>query len=84
MDDWRAAPLNNAVRALAEYAEKLTREPAACRKEDVERLRAAGWCDASIHDAVQAAALFNYINRIADALGVEPESGAIAWGRGKV
>ena len=78
--DWREAPLTNAVRALLEYADKLTRTPAACTAADVERLRAAGWCDLSIHDAVQAAALFNYINRIADALGVDGESGLPVWG----
>jgi uncharacterized peroxidase-related enzyme len=80
-DDWRAAPLNRAVRALLEYAEKVTLRPAACTAADVEALRAAGWCDLSIHDAAQAVALFNYINRVADALGVDPEEGLPVWGR---
>lgn len=39
----------------------------------IESLRAAGWSDAQIHDAVQVIALFNYYTRLADALGVEPE-----------
>ena len=78
--DWREAPLNNAMRALLEYADKLTREPASCSAADVERLRTVGWCDLSVHDAVQSAALFNYINRIADALGVDGETGLPVWG----
>lgn len=60
------------------YALKLTRTPADCAQADVAALRAAGASDPEIHATVQVAAFFNYINRIADALGVdpEPESGA--------
>ncbi len=78
--DWSAAPLSNAVRTLLEYAEKLTRAPATCTRDDIEALRRAGWCDASIHDAVQVVAYFNYINRVADALGVELEADLPRWG----
>ncbi len=80
VDNWRAAPLSNAMRALTEYAEKVTRTPAQCAREDIETLRRAGWCDGSIHDAVQVVAYFNYINRVADALGVEIEPGLPRWG----
>lgn len=40
---------------------------------DLERLRRVGLSDRDILDAVQVVAYFNYINRIADALGVDPE-----------
>ncbi len=50
-------------------------------REDVETLRAAGWDDRAIHDATQVCAYFNYINRIADALGVEMEDWLDAAGR---
>jgi alkylhydroperoxidase family enzyme len=40
---------------------------------DIADMRAAGWDDRAIHDATQVCAYFNYINRIADALGVHPE-----------
>ena len=39
----------------------------------MDALRAAGWDDTQIHDAVQVIAFFNYITRIADALGVDLE-----------
>ena len=39
----------------------------------MEALRAAGWEDRAIHDACQVVAYFNYVNRIADGLGVDPE-----------
>ena len=59
------------------YVEKLTLHPQRCRREDVDALRAAGADDLEIHATVQVAAYFNYINRVADALGVdlEPEMG---------
>jgi len=43
------------------------------REEDVAALRRAGLDDAGIHDVAQITALFNYYNRIADGLGIDPE-----------
>jgi uncharacterized peroxidase-related enzyme len=60
-------------RALCAFAEKLTREPAAMGRADVEALRAVGLGDGEIHDAAQVVGYFNDINRVADALGVDPE-----------
>jgi alkylhydroperoxidase family enzyme len=65
--------LSGAQTALWRYAEKVTRAPWTCRRTDVDALRAAGAKDAEIHAAVQVIAYFNYINRVADALGVDPE-----------
>ena len=48
---------------------------------DLDALRAHGFDDRAIHDAVQVIAYFNYINRVADALGVEPEHFVRAWER---
>lgn len=77
--DWRGAPLSPGDRALCEFACKLTNEPAAMREADVAALRAAGFDDVAVHDATQVAGYFNYINRVADALGVEPETFVRAW-----
>ncbi len=71
--DWRTAGLDGPTRALLDFAEKLTVTPETCGKPDVETLRQAGWDDRAIHDATQVCSYFNYINRIADALGVPPE-----------
>lgn len=49
---------------------------------DVAALRAVGLSDAAIHDATQVVSYFNYINRVADALGVELETFVRAWGEG--
>ncbi len=71
--NWRRAGLEHATHALLEYGEQLTRSPSTVRLSDVERLRKIGWNDRAIHDAAQVVAYFNYINRIADGLGVDPE-----------
>ena len=44
------------------------------KEAHVERLRHRGLDDRGIHDAVQVISYFNYINRVADALGVDPET----------
>lgn len=50
-----------------------TRAPATLREQDVETLRQHGLTDRDILDAVEVIAYFNYINRVADALGIDPE-----------
>ncbi len=50
--------------------------------DDLEVLRAQGFDDVAIHDAVQVIGYFNYITRVADALGVEPEDFIRPWGTG--
>jgi uncharacterized peroxidase-related enzyme len=59
--------------ALCRYALALTVEPGTVRRSDVDALRAAGLSDRDIVDANQVTAYFNYVNRIADGLGVELE-----------
>lgn len=73
-----AFPWPRPMDVLLPFAIKLTASPGAMRRADLAPLRAAGLGDLAIHDAVQAIAYFNYINRIADGLGVdlEPEMGA--------
>lgn len=77
--DWRSAPLSDADRALCEFAAKLTHHQHEVRPEDLDRLRQHGFDDRAIHDATQVVAYFNYITRIADALGVEPEDFIKPW-----
>jgi len=60
--------------ALVSYALKLTREPAAVVEADLQPLRQAGLTDRDIVDLNQVVAYFNYVNRIAQGLGVELES----------
>jgi uncharacterized peroxidase-related enzyme len=61
------------VRALCDFAVALTDQPAAVDESQIEELRAQGWSDPAIHDAIQVIAYFNYVNRVADAVGIEGE-----------
>ena len=78
--DWHQAQLDSTDRALCAYAEQLTRTPRETGPEVIEELRSKGLDDRSIHDATQIIGFFNYINRMADALGVELEDFVRNWG----
>ena len=71
--DWTTAQLPDADRTLLQFAIDLTRTPGAMTRDHVEALRAAGFDDRAISDAVQIVSYFNYINRVADGLGVDLE-----------
>ena len=71
--DHREAALAPPDRALCEYALKLTLTPGAMGRADLDGLRAHGFSDAEISIATQVISYFNYINRIADGLGVDAE-----------
>jgi uncharacterized peroxidase-related enzyme len=78
--DWRTAPLTEVDRALCEFAARLTHDQHAMSPEDLDALRAHGLDDRALHDAVQVIAYFNYITRVVDSLGVEPEDFIRPWG----
>jgi uncharacterized peroxidase-related enzyme len=71
--DWRSAALPARDALLCEYAEKLTLRPREMSRDDVDRLRSAGFDELAIHDAIQVVSYFNYINRVADAVHVDVE-----------
>ena len=68
--DWRAVDLAPADRAMLEYVEMVTRDPRQVQPETLEGLRRAGFDDRGILQITMITAWFNYINRMADALGV--------------
>jgi uncharacterized peroxidase-related enzyme len=72
-EDWRSAGLDGATNALLEFAEKLTRNPSSIRPSDIGSLREQGFDDEGISSVTQVVAYFNYINRIAEGLGVAAE-----------
>jgi len=65
---------------LCSFAEKLTKSPQRMTQQDTQELRQAGFDDVAIHDAAQVVGYFNYINRVADALDVDPEDFVAPWG----
>jgi uncharacterized peroxidase-related enzyme len=73
--DYRNAKLEPADRVMLDFAVKLTLTPYKHTQEDVEKLRAVGFDDVGILQITLIAAFFNYINRVADALGVGKSGG---------
>ena len=71
--DWRQADLSEPDQALLDWAEKVTVKISEVGQANVDALRAAGFSDDAISDAAQVIAFFNYINRIAESLGVDLE-----------
>ena len=60
--------------AICRYSEKLTLSPKDMTEADLNPLKEVGFTDEDILDLVQVISYFNYINRIADAVGVPPEA----------
>ncbi len=65
--------MDEVTRALLDFVVKLTRTPGEMKPSDLDALRQQSLSELAIHDIVQVAAYFNYINRIADVLGVDLE-----------
>jgi uncharacterized peroxidase-related enzyme len=68
--DYRTAPITEQERTMCDYVVKLTRDAVQCSPADLDKLRAAGFDDKGILQITLIASWFNYINRVADALGV--------------
>jgi uncharacterized peroxidase-related enzyme len=71
--DYTTAPITDQERVMVEYAVKLTKDATRVSREDMDRLRQAGFDDRAILQITLIASWFNYINRVADALGVGRE-----------
>lgn len=73
VDDYRSAAISPKERALLDFAVKLTREPWGSTEANIATLRAAGWTDGAILDLTLVVAYFNFVNRLANGLGVDLE-----------
>jgi uncharacterized peroxidase-related enzyme len=71
--DYTTAPIAPQDRVMLDYVVKLTRDATKVWKDDIERLRSVGFDDRGILQITLIASWFNYINRVADSLGVGRE-----------
>jgi uncharacterized peroxidase-related enzyme len=71
--DYATAPITPQERVMLDYVIKLTKDATKVWKDDHEGLRAVGFDDKAILQITLIASWFNYINRVADALGVGRE-----------
>ncbi len=69
-DDYMSAPLSERDRVMLDYVVQLTRDATRIGPDDHARLRRVGFDDTGILQITLIASWFNYINRVADALGV--------------
>src|SRR5579859_3783578 len=72
-EDYQSAGLTPREVALLDYAVKLTKRPLDIGRDDLEALRSHGFNDEQLVDAVHCIGYFNFINRVLDGLGVDPE-----------
>jgi uncharacterized peroxidase-related enzyme len=68
--DYKTAPISEADRTMLDYVVQLTKDATRISKRDHENLHAVGFDDKAILQITLIASWFNYINRVADALGV--------------
>jgi alkylhydroperoxidase family enzyme len=70
LEDYRTAPIDARERALFAFIEKVNRQSNSVRRDDIDRLKAAGWSEDAIYDAITVCALFKFYNAWIDATGV--------------
>jgi len=66
------------LRPVLALARKLTLSPASVTSADADAMTAAGWDDAALYYAVAVTALFNFMNRFVEGLGIELEPSYVA------
>jgi alkylhydroperoxidase family enzyme len=73
MDDAMSANVGELNQQILRFTDRITMGAHTTTQEQIDNLKSAGLTEQMIHDVVQVAAYFNYVNRLADALGVEIE-----------
>jgi uncharacterized peroxidase-related enzyme len=76
--DLEAAPVDDRMRAILRYVGKLTSSPGALSQADADAVFAAGWDEQALHDAVIVCALFNFMNRMVNGLGIKADAAYFA------
>lgn len=76
--DYRTAPITDAERAMLDFAAQISVDATAVTRETLDGLRGHGFTDEGILQITLIASWFNYINRVADALGVGRDDPATA------
>ncbi len=74
VSDYKTADITEKDILILEYAEKITTHPASITKDDITKLADNGFSQEAIHDIAQVVSYFNYVNRMADSLGIVLES----------
>ena len=81
LSNYRYAQLEPQDRAMLDFAVKLTKTPDQCGEGDLEPLREAGFSDEDILHIAELTAIFNFNGRIANGLGLMPNTEYHTLGR---
>jgi uncharacterized peroxidase-related enzyme len=71
LDDVDGAPIDERMKPLLRYVAKLTLTPSRMTESDAASVFRAGWDEKALHDAVSVCALFNFMNRLVEGLGIQ-------------
>ncbi len=69
--DFETAPVDERLKPVLRYVEKLTKTPYRMTQADADAVLAAGWDESALSDAILICALFNMANRVVDGHGVD-------------
>jgi alkylhydroperoxidase family enzyme len=72
--DLDSAPVSDKLKPVLAYVGKLTRTPSRMTEADAEAVFAAGWDENALHDAVLVCALFNFMNRMVEGIGIKADA----------
>lgn len=72
--DLDSSAVDGKMKPVLAYVGKLTRTPSKVTEADAEAVFAAGWDEAALHDAVLVCALFNFMNRMVEGLGIRADA----------
>lgn len=70
-----SAPVEDRMKPLLRYVAKLTATPSRMAPADAQAVFDAGWSERALHDAVSVCALFSFMNRLVDGLGIDASEG---------
>ncbi len=82
--DVDTAAVSVALRPVLHYVCKLTLTPSRMTPADAEEVFAAGWDEQALHDAVSVCALFNFMNRLVEGLGIDAGESSFATAAGRL
>jgi uncharacterized peroxidase-related enzyme len=73
IDDIETALVDEKMKPVLRYARKLTQQPSSVTQSDADAIFAAGWDETALYHTVAVAALFNFMNRLVEGVGIEPD-----------
>ena len=65
------APIPDKMKPVLRYAQKLTRQPDGMTQDDADEIFKAGWDETALYHTVAVTALFNFMNRFVEGLGIK-------------